>query len=143
MAIAKYDLFFHYRDLKKSHFTIFAIQNFVQNTEKHVTSIYIVGIMFVWLTNGIKVIVSIANLEFYLNNGTLLLHRQMQEVFRLRMIKSVWVCIRYTSYWRRQSLVWSYFKERGEYRPSADCRKKGRITLCAGAATRRKEGPWW
>ena len=105
MAIAKYDLFFHYRDLKKSHFTIFAIQNFVQNTEKHVTSIYIVGIMFVWLTKGVKVIVSIANLEFYLNNGMLLLHRQMQKVLRLRMIKIVWMCIRYTSYWRRQSLV--------------------------------------
>ena len=32
---------------KKSHFTIFTIQNFVQNTRKHVNSIYTVGIMFV------------------------------------------------------------------------------------------------
>ena len=133
MAIAKYDLFFHYRDLKKSHFTIFAIQNFVQNTEKHVTSIYIVGIMFVWLTKGVKVIVSIANLEFYLNNGMLLLHRQMQKVLRLRMIKSVWMCIRYTSYWRRQSLVWSSFNERGEYRPTADCRKRGKNYFVGGS----------
>ena len=31
---------------KKSHFTIFAIQNFVRNTKKHVNSIYIFGIMF-------------------------------------------------------------------------------------------------
>ena len=31
---------------KKSDFTIFAIENFVQNTKRHVNSIYIVGIMF-------------------------------------------------------------------------------------------------
>ena len=32
---------------KKNHFTIFVIQNFVQNTQKtHVNSVYIVGIMF-------------------------------------------------------------------------------------------------
>ena len=31
---------------KKSHFTIFATQNFVQNTKKQVNSIYIIG-MFV------------------------------------------------------------------------------------------------
>ena len=29
---------------KKSHFTIFAIQNFVQNTKKRVNSIYIVDL---------------------------------------------------------------------------------------------------
>ena len=43
----KCNLLFHYRDAIKSHFTIFAIQNFVQNTKKHVDSIYVVGIMFV------------------------------------------------------------------------------------------------
>ena len=32
---------------KKSYFTIFAIQNFVLKTKKHMNSIYIVGIMFV------------------------------------------------------------------------------------------------
>ena len=32
---------------KKSHFTIFVIQNFMQNTKKQVNSIYIVGIVFV------------------------------------------------------------------------------------------------
>ena len=32
---------------KKNHFTIFVIQNFVQNTQKtHVNSVYIVEIMF-------------------------------------------------------------------------------------------------
>ena len=36
IAIAKWDLFFRYHDMsKKSHFTIFAIQNFVQNLKKH------------------------------------------------------------------------------------------------------------
>ena len=38
---------------KKSHFAIFAIQNFAQSTkEKHVNSIYIVGIMIVRYING-------------------------------------------------------------------------------------------
>ena len=32
---------------KKSHFTIFVTQNFVQNTKKHVNSIFILQIMFV------------------------------------------------------------------------------------------------
>ena len=32
---------------KKSYFTIFLIQRFVENTKKHVNSIYTVGIIFV------------------------------------------------------------------------------------------------
>ena len=34
IAIAKCDLFLHYRDARKSHFTIFVTQNFLQNTKK-------------------------------------------------------------------------------------------------------------
>ena len=36
----KCNLLFHYRDAIKSHFTIFAIQNFVQNTKKRGFHLY-------------------------------------------------------------------------------------------------------
>ena len=47
IAIAKCNLFFFIVISEKPYFTIYAIKNFVQNTKKHVNSIYIVGIMFV------------------------------------------------------------------------------------------------
>ena len=54
IVIAKCDLFFIIAMLKKPHFIIFAIQNFVQNTKKkHVNSIYFVEIMLVRLVNDV------------------------------------------------------------------------------------------
>ena len=47
IIITKCDLFSIIAMPEKSHFTIFAIQNFVQNMKKHMNSICIVGIMSV------------------------------------------------------------------------------------------------
>ena len=46
IAIAKCNLFFHYCDSKEISFYYFRDTKLVQDTKKHVNSIYIVGIMF-------------------------------------------------------------------------------------------------
>ena len=67
---------------KKSHFTIFVIQNFVQNTKKHTRFLIILLASCLQITKWCFVDISTMNLGFLLNySSTQLLHYKMQNIF--------------------------------------------------------------
>ena len=77
---------FHFSNIaipKKSYFTTFAIQNFVQNTNSW-TREFILGSYFLgkWMVFSCL----LPSRMFYLNNGARLLHFKMQKVFHLRQV---------------------------------------------------------
>ena len=66
---------------KKSHFTIFVIENFVQNTHKNMWIRFI--LLGSCLLGKWMVFSSSRTYGFYWNNGTQILHCKMQNVFCL------------------------------------------------------------
>ena len=85
IAIAKCDLFFHYRDSKEISFYYFR-DNKVCAKHKKIREFHRLGDWMVFSS-----LLPSPILGFYSNNGTRLLHCKMQKVFHLRALQAIFL----------------------------------------------------